>query len=133
MYSDTTIVNVQAQLVPAGTISAPNAIVCDTLDFSITAVPAAATPNGSNATLWKKVGANLTNISSQTTNGVNPLTFSASNDFQELAEYFVTFTPPAVACAMVANSDTTSVENKEFTKPILTKTNLVLTHSNPVA
>lgn len=133
VYSDTTVVNVQAQLVPDGTISAPNAVVCDTLNYSITTIPAATTPTGSTATLYKKVGANITPIMpSQVTNGVNPLIFTAHNSFQEQAEYFVVFTPPIGVCAMPANSDTTTVENNQFAKPIVNKTGLNLNYSNAV-
>jgi hypothetical protein len=133
VYSDTTVVNVQAQLIPGGTTTALNTYVCDTLAYSITTVPSTTTPTGSTATLMKKVGSTTTIVSSQLTNGVNPLTFSTHNSFQETADYFVVFTPPVGACATTDNSDTTTVENREFAKPTLTKNGLTLTHNNPVA
>jgi len=115
VYSDTTTVDVQAQLVSDGTLTGPNE-VCDTLNFSITATPAMTVANGSSAQLWKKVGATLTPLGVQTTVGMTPLNFTTNLPFNEQAEFFVTFTPPVGTCYLQGNSDTAIITNNGMHK-----------------
>jgi Subtilase family/Secretion system C-terminal sorting domain len=130
VYSDTSVVDIQSQLVEGGTMTGPGE-VCDTLNFSVTATPALTVANGSSAQLWKKVGSTVTALTTQTTVGTTPLNFTTNLPLNEQAEFFVTFTPPVGTCYLQGNSDTINVANNGMHKDTMVANGNTYTLQNP--